>query len=88
MNKIDIELFKEFTKWGSGFILEAERDYKAKGEPLVYHLTMYGLWADDENEFVSTDINVVMKQATKLLKGNMEKYKANQIADVGKKVSK
>jgi len=66
---IDAKLFQEFITWGSGFTLEAERDYKRKGRPFIFHLTVYCLWVDnDENEFVSTNINVVMKRAIKLIK--------------------
>ena len=75
---LNTKLWKEFIEWGSGFTLEAERDYKAKGEPLIYHLTMYGLCANDKNEFVSKNINIIMKQVIKLLEGNMKKFKSNQ----------
>lgn len=76
MKKIDAKLWHEFTtKWGSGFTLEAERDYKARDNPLVYHLKMYGLWADDDGEFTSKDINVCMRKAIERLKKNITSFK-------------
>jgi hypothetical protein len=74
MTKIlDVSIWNKFIKYGSGFTLEAERDYKKRGEPLVYHLFLYGLWTDDENEFVGEDLNVLMKEAIKMFGDNMRK---------------
>jgi hypothetical protein len=69
---INPKLFEEFIKWGDGFTLEAERDYEAIGRPFVYHLRIYGLWIGD-NEFVSKNINTVMKQAIRFVIENYEK---------------
>lgn len=57
------ETFKEFIKWGSGFTIDAERDYKTKGEPLIYHLFMFGLHYPDKYEIVGRDLEKLMKQA-------------------------
>ncbi len=70
---MDNKVWKEFIKWGSGFELEAERDYKASNESLIYHLFMYGLCYDDGYEIVGTNLDKLLKQAIedgkKALKG-------------------
>ena len=58
-------IWQEFIKWGSGFKIEAGRDYKEKGEPLIYHLFMYGLLYDDDYELVGKNLNKLLKTAIK-----------------------
>lgn len=60
MNK---KLWNIFTKWGSGFKLEAERDYKDPKESLIYHLFIYGICYPSKYELVGDDIGAMLKQA-------------------------
>ena len=55
-------VLKEFLEWGSGFNLEAERDYSKKGDPLVYHLNCYGLYSQHK-EYIGKDLEKVLKKA-------------------------
>lgn len=71
------KIWKEFTRWGSGFKLEAERDYDMKNKKFIYHLTCYGLFMDEE-ELISMDINQLMQQAIKKAKKNWNRANHNQ----------
>ena len=70
--RIDSELWLEFIQWGSGFTLEAERDYQSKKEPLFYHLTMNGLFFHND-ELMGENINKLMKEAIKIGRRNQTK---------------
>lgn len=59
------EIWQEFIEWGSGWILEAERDYKKKNNPLCYHLNMFGLHYPDNYELVGYNLQELLKQAIK-----------------------
>lgn len=47
--KNKLAIIREFLKWGSGFTLQAERDYRDQKSPYFYELTVYGLYAPDES---------------------------------------
>ena len=64
------EVWKEFIDYGSGFKLEAERDYKTKREPVYYHLFMYGLVYPTGYEIVGTNLKKLLLQTMK--DGNQE----------------
>lgn len=57
------ELWNDFMTYGSGFKLEAERDYDHKDQPLIFHLTMYGLVYPTDYELVGTNLNKLFKKA-------------------------
>lgn len=57
------ELWPQFTRYGSGWTLEAERDYKAAGSPLIYHLRMFGVVYPDHYELVGDDPPTLLRQA-------------------------
>lgn len=67
------KLWQEFIKYGSGFELEAERDYQAKGKPLIYHLKMFGLIYPDDYELMGRDLEKLLKQAMKDGKRKLKK---------------
>lgn len=62
MNK---KIWQEFTKWGSRWTLEAERDYLKKDKPLIYHLKMFGAFYLEEPEFVGDNLEKLFKKAIK-----------------------
>ena len=57
--------WKQFIDYGSGFEIEGQRDYKAKGEPLIYHLKMFGLIYSKHYELVGKNLNRLLNQAIK-----------------------
>lgn len=56
-------LWREFTKYGSGFKLEGERIYDEKGQPVFYHLHMYGLVYPNNYELVGETLTELLQQA-------------------------
>jgi hypothetical protein len=62
------KLWRRFIQYGSGFKIEAERDYQSKGTPLVYRLRMYGLIYPEGYELIGEDIEKLLKQAIKDVK--------------------
>lgn len=66
------KLWNKFIQYGSGFVIEAERDYKQKGEPLIYHLRCFGLLYPDNFELVGEDLEKLLKEAIKVA----EKFKS------------
>lgn len=57
------KLWNKFVKYGSGFVLEADRDYEIKSEPLIYHLHMYGLIYPDNYEIIGYDLKKLLVKA-------------------------
>jgi len=55
--------FNKFKEYGSGFRIDGERVYDEKGEPLIYHLFMYGLIYPKGYEIIGYDLEKLMKQA-------------------------
>ena len=72
------KLWKEFTKWGSGWELSAEREYKKKGTPLVYHLKMFGLYYPKDYEIISYGLDTLLKRAIKDGKKEMARFKKEE----------
>jgi len=69
------ELWEKFTEWGSGFRIEAERDYKIKNEPLVFHLFMYGIHYKEDYEIIGYDLEKLLKQAIRDGEKSMSNFK-------------
>jgi hypothetical protein len=75
------KLWQQFIQYGSGFRLEAERDYHTKGEPLFYHLKMFGLIYPDGYELVGYSLEKLLKQAIKDGKKRFEEFKEKYKVD-------
>ena len=56
--------FQEFIKWGSGWEIEAARDYHDKKQPLWFSLKMHGIWWKNY-EICGDNLEELMKQAIK-----------------------
>lgn len=69
------KLWKEFIEWGSGFRIEAERDYKIKGEPLFFHLFMYGIHYKEDYEIMDYNLEKLLKRAIRDGEKSMNKFK-------------
>ena len=86
MKELDTKLWNEFCDYGSGFELEAERDFKVKTQPLIFHLKMYGLHYKDGYELVGTDLNKLLKQAIKDAQKSVKEYAKQLLKSSGKGV--
>lgn len=73
------EIWEEFIKWGSGWKLEADRDYKQKGNPFCFHLKMFGLYYPDNYELVGRDLEKLLKQAIKDGSKRLKNYEIGKI---------
>lgn len=59
------KLWNKFVTYGSGFVLEADRDYDIKGKPFIYHLQMSGLCYPDNYEIIGYKLEKLMEKAIK-----------------------
>jgi len=68
------ELWQEFIKWGSGFNLEAEREFEERGKPLYFHLKMFGFHYPSNYELTGKNLNKLLKQAIKDGEKSLKKF--------------
>ena len=74
ISKVDIAVL---CSYGSGFNLDADRDYHQKGDPLIFHLRCFGMVFDDNYEGVGKDLNKLVREAVKNAKKNIKILKAS-----------
>ena len=78
INVMTNKLWQEFIKWGSGFNIEAERDYKKKDKPFIYHLFMYGLHYENDYELIGKNLDDLLKTAIKDGELSVKKFKKSK----------
>lgn len=56
------EILKRLGEYGSGWQIEAERDYKDKKERMVYHIKAWGIIYPKNYEVVSYKLKAALEQ--------------------------
>ena len=60
---MNLKLWEKFLKYGSGFDLEAEREYDKPSQPYFYHLRCYGLAFPTDYELLGFNLDKLLKKA-------------------------
>ena len=55
--------------------ISADRLYDEEGEPLYYHLKMFGLHYPDDYELLGYDLDALMREAIRDCEKSMREYK-------------